>query len=50
MSRGGWPGTVASMDDYITDNSTLFDFSDFFRGKANLPGVVGRLGRTREEA
>ena len=38
--QGGWPGGVASMDDYITDNSTLFDFSDFFRGKANLPGSL----------
>jgi TonB-dependent receptor len=39
-AQGNWPGHLASMDSYITDYSTLFDFSDFFRGDANLPGSL----------
>lgn len=39
-AQGNWPGHLASMDNYITDDSTLFDFSDFFRGRANLPGSL----------
>jgi TonB-dependent receptor len=39
-AQGNWPGHLASMDQYITDDSVLFDFSDFFRGRANLPGSL----------
>jgi TonB-dependent receptor len=39
-AQGNWPGHLASMDEYITDDSVLFDFSDFFRGRANLPGSL----------
>ena len=39
-AQGVWPGHLASMDSYITDESQLFDFSDFFRGRANLPGSL----------
>jgi TonB-dependent receptor len=39
-AQGNWPGHLASMDDYVTGDSTLFDFSDFFRGRANLPGSL----------
>jgi TonB-dependent receptor len=39
-AQGNWPGHLASMDSYITDQSRLFDFSDFFRGRANLPGAL----------
>ena len=39
-AQGNWPGHLASMDNYITGDSTLFDFSDFFRGQANLPGSL----------
>jgi TonB-dependent receptor len=39
-AQGVWPGHLASMDSYITDDSQLFDFSDFFRGRANLPGSL----------
>ena len=39
-AQGTWPGHLASMDEYITADSTLFDFSDFFRGRANLPGAL----------
>jgi TonB-dependent receptor len=39
-AQGVWPGHLASMDDYITDDSVQFDFSDFFRGRANLPGSL----------
>lgn len=37
-AQGNWPGHLASMDEHLTDHSTLFDFSDFYRGRANLPG------------
>lgn len=39
-AQGNWPGHLAGMDQYLTDNSVLFDFSDFFRGHANLPGSL----------
>jgi TonB-dependent receptor len=39
-AQGNWPGHLASMDSYITGDSVLFDFSDFFRGDANLPGSL----------
>lgn len=39
-AQGNWPGHLASMDQYITGDSRLFDFSDFFRGRANLPGAL----------
>lgn len=39
-AQGNWPGHLANMDNYITSDSTLFDFSDFFRGHANLPGSL----------
>jgi TonB-dependent receptor len=39
-AQGNWPGHLAGMDQYLTDNSQLFDFSDFFRGEANLPGAL----------
>ena len=39
-AQGNWPGHLASMDSYMTDDSVLFDFSDFFRGQANLPGSL----------
>ncbi|HEX6636715.1 MAG TPA: TonB-dependent receptor, partial [Steroidobacteraceae bacterium] len=39
-AQGNWPGHLAGMDEYLTDNSQLFDFSDFFRGDANLPGAL----------
>src|SRR5678815_2458229 len=37
-AQGNWPGHLASMDQYLAGYSQLFDFKDFFRGKANLPG------------
>lgn len=37
---GTWPGHLATMDKYLTANSTFFQFSDFYRGKANLPGGI----------
>lgn len=39
-AQGNWPGHLASMDEYLTGYSQLFDFKDFFRGKANLPGQL----------
>jgi TonB-dependent receptor len=39
-AQGNWPGHLAGMDQYLTNNSVLFDFSDFFRGHANLPGSL----------
>jgi TonB-dependent receptor len=39
-AQGNWPGHLAGMDQYLTDNSVRFDFSDFFRGDANLPGSL----------
>jgi TonB-dependent receptor len=39
-AQGNWPGHLASMEEYLVDNSTMFDFSDFFRGHANLPGSL----------
>ncbi|HET9861927.1 MAG TPA: TonB-dependent receptor [Steroidobacteraceae bacterium] len=39
-AQGNWPGHLAGMDQYLTDHSTLFDFSDFFRGDSNLPGSI----------
>jgi TonB-dependent receptor len=37
-AQGNWPGHLASMGQVLTDHSTFFNFSDFYRGKANLPG------------
>lgn len=37
-SAGGWPGQVAPMDEHLTDHSRLFQFDNFYRGDANLPG------------
>jgi TonB-dependent receptor len=37
-SAGGWPGQVAPLDRYLTDHSRQFDFDNFYRGEANLPG------------
>jgi TonB-dependent receptor len=37
---GSWPGRLASMDSYLTSQSRLFDFSDFYRGQARLPGAL----------
>lgn len=39
-AQGNWPGHLASMDSYLTDDSTQFNFADFFRGEANLPGSL----------
>jgi TonB-dependent receptor len=39
-AQGNWPGHLASMDQYIVGDSSLVDFSDFFRGRANLPGAL----------
>jgi TonB-dependent receptor len=39
-AQGNWPGHLASMDTYLTDQSTLFNFSDFFRGETTLPGSL----------
>ena len=39
-AQGNWPGHLASMDNFIVGDSTLFDFSDFFRGGANMPGSL----------
>src|SRR5688572_16935249 len=39
-AQGVWPGHLATLDQYITDESRQFDFSDFFRGRANLPGSL----------
>ncbi len=39
-SEGGWPGQVSPMDRYLTDNSRLFSFDNFYRGDANLPGSI----------
>ena len=37
-AQGNWPGHLASMGQLLTDQSRLFNFSDFYRGKAQLPG------------
>jgi TonB-dependent receptor len=37
-AQGNWPGHLASMGTHLTDQATFFNFSDFYRGKANLPG------------
>lgn len=39
-AQGNWPGHLASMDQYLTGQSTLFNFSDFYRGRARLPGAL----------
>lgn len=37
---GTWPGHLATLDKYLTANSTYFQFSNFYRGKTNLPGGI----------
>lgn len=34
------PGYLATMDKYLTNQSTLFNFSDFYRGGTGMPGAI----------
>ena len=37
-SAGGWPGQVAPLNQYLSDRSRFFNYSNFYRGDARLPG------------